>query len=293
MSLQFLQGSNMVSVTSISSINTFNLQKEVYLSFFSTAEVSIPVRPTLGSCFFLCSPDALQIKKVSGTPLDTILGKNSCILLQGNTDTHLLNPQGEVRNYFLIRFEPAYFETHPDLNSLVEMVQKTHLLFQHNLVQEIIVMIQNIFTTMDKPEGYLVSLLNASLDSLIYFSCHLAKHEGQGFTASVLPRYITKKIRAYIQNHLSEDVSIEELAKEIGWSRFYMSRRFKEATGLSFDTYLRSMRIEEAKRLLTETNLNIAQIASKVGYDYPTNFTKAFTVEVGVTPMKFRRSTKR
>ena len=68
-----------------------------------------------------------------------------------------------------------------------------------------------------------------------------------------------------------------------------ISSLFKKETGMSFTTYLTDVRIEQAKRLLKETSIGIAEIARMVGYNDAKHFSKLFTKTVGIKPVEFRK----
>ncbi|MDF2648079.1 MAG: transcriptional regulator, AraC family [Paenibacillus sp.] len=82
-------------------------------------------------------------------------------------------------------------------------------------------------------------------------------------------------------------VSIEELAKETGYHRAYLTRMFRKKTGLSPTRYLLQLRMERAILLLREP-LTIAEIASSVGYTDPLNFSKQFKKWHGRSPSELR-----
>ena len=71
-------------------------------------------------------------------------------------------------------------------------------------------------------------------------------------------------------------------------SKSYFSRNFKDVTGKTFVTYLNDMRIETAKKYLTETKQPIYWIASQVGYVDEHYFRRVFRERTGVTPKQFR-----
>jgi AraC-like DNA-binding protein len=82
-------------------------------------------------------------------------------------------------------------------------------------------------------------------------------------------------------------VSIEELAKESGYHRAYLTRMFKKATGLSPAQYLLKLRMERALLLLREP-LTVSQIAASVGYADPFHFSKQFKKWHGRSPTELR-----
>ncbi|MCK5735095.1 MAG: helix-turn-helix transcriptional regulator, partial [Spirochaetaceae bacterium] len=70
----------------------------------------------------------------------------------------------------------------------------------------------------------------------------------------------------------------------------YFSRLFKEEAGQSFKIYLNNLRIDEAKNLLSETTLPLIEIASRVGFEDQSYFSRVFRNVVGISPGRFRRT---
>lgn len=101
-------------------------------------------------------------------------------------------------------------------------------------------------------------------------------------------RVITGLTR-YLQEHLSEEVSLSVLADEFHLSSQYISQLFKSEIGVNFLAYLTNIRIEQAKKLLLSTSLPIADVAEQSGYGDYRVFTKVFKKSEGVTPSQYRR----
>lgn len=92
----------------------------------------------------------------------------------------------------------------------------------------------------------------------------------------------------YIREHMDREITLEELLRLTGMSKSYFSRNFKDVTGKTFVTYLNDMRIETAKKYLTETKQPIYWIASQLGYVDEHYFRRVFRERTGVTPKQFR-----
>lgn len=99
------------------------------------------------------------------------------------------------------------------------------------------------------------------------------------------------KIDEYISLHMSDDLSIKNLCETFGVSKNKLYKISHKWFGKSIGEHIATVRIEEAKKLLTYTDLPIDQICVKVGikdYNYFTKFFKSF---VGVPPLKYRKTT--
>jgi AraC family transcriptional regulator len=85
------------------------------------------------------------------------------------------------------------------------------------------------------------------------------------------------------------DVSLAALASDAGLSRFHFCRAFKESTGLSPHAWLRQYRLEQAMKMLRETDDAVVSIAAALGYSSQTAFAAAFRKLTGETPSDWRR----
>lgn len=96
-------------------------------------------------------------------------------------------------------------------------------------------------------------------------------------------------ITRYLQEHLAEDVSLSILAEQFHLNAQYISQLFKSEIGVGFLSYLTSIRMEKAKKLLLSTSASIADVAEQSGYGDYRVFTKVFKKSEGVTPSQYRR----
>lgn len=96
-------------------------------------------------------------------------------------------------------------------------------------------------------------------------------------------------ITKYMQEHLSEDVSLYILSEEFHLNSQYISQLFKNGIGVNFLTYLTNIRMEHAKKLLLSSSLSIAEVSEQSGYGDYRVFTKVFKKSEGITPSQYRR----
>lgn len=93
----------------------------------------------------------------------------------------------------------------------------------------------------------------------------------------------------YMEAHLLENLSYEDVAKQVHISGYEFHRAFRFLTGMTANAYIRSRRLSLAAKEIVETDFRITDIALKYGYDTPESFTKAFTRFHGIAP-KFARN---
>ncbi|MBR2370466.1 MAG: helix-turn-helix transcriptional regulator [Clostridia bacterium] len=96
----------------------------------------------------------------------------------------------------------------------------------------------------------------------------------------------------YINNHISENITVEQICRASYMSKFHFCRLFKEKIGLTVMEYVLRTRIIMAKELLTSGNLSISEISERCGFSSTSYFSRAFKLETGLTPMQFKKSNK-
>ena len=95
--------------------------------------------------------------------------------------------------------------------------------------------------------------------------------------------------KQYIKENYGTPITLETVSEVAGFNPAYFSTLFKKETGTTFSEFLLETRMEAAKDLLKDTNLNIAAICEKVGYSDSKHFTKTFMRETGLKPNQYRK----
>ncbi|BCM92685.1 virulence regulon transcriptional activator VirF [Abditibacteriota bacterium] len=101
-----------------------------------------------------------------------------------------------------------------------------------------------------------------------------------------------KAVRNFIEEHLDQNIGLEELAQVAGLSSYYFARCFKATVGLSPHQYIIERRIERARHLLSNSSLSIAHIALQCGFSDQSHLTRHMKRLMGVTPAAFITSSK-
>lgn len=99
---------------------------------------------------------------------------------------------------------------------------------------------------------------------------------------------LAAEMKAYIDSHYQEGISLEDLSLALNVSSYYCSKLFKDKTGQGFVEYVTECRIDEAKRLLADRNIPIKDVCARVGYSDPNYFSRIFKKACGLTPSEFR-----
>jgi AraC family transcriptional regulator len=98
-----------------------------------------------------------------------------------------------------------------------------------------------------------------------------------------------RRIKEFVDAHMSKEIGISELATLVGLSQFHFIRAFKHSVGLSPYQYVLSARISVAKEMLSKRDMLIAEVARGVGFSDVAQLNRVFRKLIGVTPTAFRR----
>lgn len=101
-------------------------------------------------------------------------------------------------------------------------------------------------------------------------------------------RRAVERVITSARERLCEPISLHDMSRVAYLSAFHFNRVFHQITGLPPNKFISAMRLDEAKRLLLNTNLSITDICFEVGYSSLSTFTRLFTQRVGLGPREFR-----
>ncbi len=104
--------------------------------------------------------------------------------------------------------------------------------------------------------------------------------------------YTVHQLVKFIEKNYTRELSNKELAALAGYHEFHLNRLFLKQTGVGMHKYILNLRLEEAKRLIINTNMPISAISDKVGFNRDTHFSSYFKKRFGLTPTEFRRELK-
>lgn len=106
---------------------------------------------------------------------------------------------------------------------------------------------------------------------------------------------VPSKVIYFLQknNRFTQKVSLDEIAKYVGYSKFYVSSMFHKQYGITIQDFVINQRIEYAKKLIIGTDLSITEIVIESGFASTSNFYSKFIKYVGCSPLKFRRENKK
>ncbi|MBD5499873.1 MAG: helix-turn-helix transcriptional regulator [Lachnospiraceae bacterium] len=99
---------------------------------------------------------------------------------------------------------------------------------------------------------------------------------------------VIKKVVDYIERNLEEEINLDNISKNIGYSKFHLNRVFTEQTGITIYKYLQNRRLTIAAEKLVKTDKSIIQIAYEAGYDTQQSFSFAFKQVYLYPPKTYR-----
>lgn len=132
-------------------------------------------------------------------------------------------------------------------------------------------------------EGYVLRLMNHLSDE---YRVIKGKKQQQEYNQFLLESIVT-----YMRDHLT-DLKIEDMEREFHYHANFFNRFLRSNFGVTFSEYLIQLRMDRAKELLKDTRMNIDEIIYLVGYSNKGFFYKKFLETTGMTPAKFRKSSK-
>ena len=94
----------------------------------------------------------------------------------------------------------------------------------------------------------------------------------------------------YVETHIFEKIRFEDMARELGYTGYYISKRFKKETGRSLKDYINDQKIEYAKRMLASTQIGVVELSERLAFSSPSYFGVVFQEHTGMTPSEYQGS---
>ena len=110
-------------------------------------------------------------------------------------------------------------------------------------------------------------------------------------TNTVFPVFgMVQKATEYINSHIHEHLTIDEICSVLHVSKYYFCKKFKQSTGITVMNYILMTRIISAKNMLENSDLAIGEISSRCGFSSQSYFCRVFKDESGMTPLQYQKS---
>lgn len=101
---------------------------------------------------------------------------------------------------------------------------------------------------------------------------------------------VIEEAKEYMNRNFTREISLNDISERFFINPYYFSQLFKKKTGETYQSYLTSLRISRAKKLLEETDLKIYEVCSMVGYSDTNHFNKVFERIAGIKPSEYKKN---
>ncbi len=112
----------------------------------------------------------------------------------------------------------------------------------------------------------------------------------EGEAEPAVPHKLVQEAIRYIDQNYQEEINLAQIADHINVSKYHLSRKFKEYTGMSIPQHVNSLRLYHAEQMLKEGSKSISDIAYACGFTSLRNFNRVFFGKHGIAPMAFRQT---
>jgi AraC family transcriptional regulator len=141
----------------------------------------------------------------------------------------------------------------------------------------------------DSPAGKLYAQTSAQMLAIHLLRHYTSERKVIKEPAHGLTNQQMRRVIDCVQAHIGQDLSLEVLAQQVGFSSYYFARLFYQTTGESPHQFVLRQRIEHAQHLLKETDVPLAHIALESGFANQSHLTQAFKRHLGLTPRGYRQ----
>lgn len=194
---------------------------------------------------------------------------------------HYYNTFTDEESYLII-FPPDYFEDFKSFFLKNDPVKP--VIRKADLPQDVCEILSKMYSCYqsddhfkkEKIKGYFNILLS---DIIPCFEFMEKKNDNADMISSIL---------SYCAENYKESITLDDMAKNLHVSKYYISRLFSEKIKISLNNYINMLRVNDAKERLLKTNDSVTEIGIKVGYNTIRSFNRAFLSQTGLQPREYR-----
>lgn len=180
-----------------------------------------------------------------------------------------------------------------DLSFCFESIKRKNILNVDFEQQKNIRFILNKLISLENYKGIGYSILyKAYMMELMVHINNLASNNDIQLSVDIKKSNLIDGIIEYINNHIEEDITVDEIAEKFYLSKFHLSREFKKYTGTTIHRYIVQKKLIEAKELILK-EIPITDVYKQCGFGDYSNFFRAFKNEYGITPKQFYQAMTR
>ncbi|SFG71367.1 AraC-type DNA-binding protein [Lachnospiraceae bacterium C7] len=152
----------------------------------------------------------------------------------------------------------------------------------------------------EKTKNEMLYIVNNNTASVFHLMGHLylffdfliksMKGNSESLKSNTLREFYMKESISFVEQNFQNNITIEDLAENVGLNRSYFSKIFKKSFGQPPQLFLMNYRMSKATELLRMTNLSIADIGDAVGYPNQLHFSRTFKNVYGISPRQWRNA---
>lgn len=244
---------------------------------------------------------AIEGEKIQKIGTHTYHSKPGDLLLMNSNEVHEIETLGYNKSLvilldydYVLDYCPylnnIYFDLNKNLESKRKISEICEEIYNHSYLQdEVIPHYGSDGQTLQYKENYEYIWVKSKIDLMIY---HLLKYHGVPKNVkdakSLLKRENIDRIFHYIEANYARHITLNQIANDLGYSTFYLSKIFKEYTGVKLFDYLNQFRMEKSIEQLKYTNQSIKEIAEKNGFSSYKNFQTLFKKSYNMSPTEYR-----
>lgn len=172
----------------------------------------------------------------------------------------------------------------PALHDLLTHKQPAQPVLRRGEYPEIVTASFSRMSSLEKTAPYRQTVLSGYACAMLGELLHLTELTDRDVDDGLLDKLIL-----FLLENYTRDLSLEETAKALGYSKFYISRLVSAAFGTNFRTLLNTYRVSMAQNLLVTSTKTISQIAETCGFQNQSSFNRVFLQQCGITPSGYRR----
>ncbi|MBX3118321.1 MAG: helix-turn-helix domain-containing protein [Fimbriimonadaceae bacterium] len=199
--------------------------------------------------------------------------------------TLTIHPAGDRHSntIFGMPTREMYFSIHPNLYSSLSQVgllQTRTDTRRADLSQ----LMQKAIREVAEPDSLSVLILESLVVEAVVTAQRLAR------TCCDAPRW-PARVEEYLRSHLHTEPCLGEVEREFGRDGSYLARIFRQHYGVTMGDFVRSLRVEQALRMLSSTEQSIGEISAELGFSDQSHFGRVFRRHTGMTPLAYRKTT--
>lgn len=196
---------------------------------------------------------------------------------KGNADTAVEKLNKLEKKYSIPPYITAFRVKHAVSSMIMRIIRDLEGMLSQSEYDELINKAYTLYGVCD------------SLEELFEISREFLQNEAAYFCQETGNYDAVQDIILYMKKHYSEELSLQDLAEKVHFSANYLSAQIKNRTGMTYVEYLMSLRLEEARFLLLNSNRKVVEIARNCGFNDSSYFNRIFRRMYKISPEQYRK----